>query len=302
MNIVQLKTFLVLAECLNVTETSVRMNCTQPAVSARIRNLEEECNVLLFDRIGKRVYLTKQGAVFRDYVKNAVDILQTATDHLKQMDDPLSGCVKFGATNFIGTYFLPPFLGLYRRDYPNISFEVNISCSSDILGRLEDNSVEFVVLSDQISIDESRYHVQNICDDEMILVVAPDHPLAESQQCTVDELENYNFLLKGDGSSTHGFVLEKIHAMGGRLGSVMHISSTEAIKQGVMYGLGISFLSRFTVSHEMETARLCEVPLESVCFKRKIRFIYREEKRLSAPSERFLATLLESMMAESPRK
>ena len=291
MNISQLKTFLSLAESLNVTETAVRLHCTQPAISARIRGLEEELDTSLFDRIGKRMHLTANGVVFCDYARKMLGTLQAANEHLHQMDDPLTGTIHFGASNFIGVYLIPPFLGRYRKLAPRLQFELDISPSAELLERLDANKVEFLILSDQIALDDAHYRFRNLCRDEMVLVVPPDHRLAGVDECAVAELANDTFLIKAGRSATRTFLLDTIRAGGGRLGHQMLISSTEAIKQGVMHGLGISILSRFTVAHELAAGRLHEVTIASMRFERGIRVVFRRDKLLSPAAIRFLDSL-----------
>ena len=292
MNISQIRTFLTLADCLNMTETAARLNCTQPAISARIRGLEESLNTTLFDRIGKKIYLTANGVVFCDYARKLLGTLQAATEHLHQMDDPLAGTIHFGASNFIGIYLIPPFLGRYRGIAPRLQFELDILPSAKLLERLDANKVEFLILSDQIPLDEAHYEFRDFCRDEMVFIVPPDHRLAKVGECTVADLAEDTFLVKAAPSAARSFLLDRIHAQGGRLGREMHISSTEAIKQGVMHGLGISILSRFAVAHELAAGRLREVPIASLRFERGIRVVFRRDKLLSPAATRFLDSLI----------
>ena len=299
MNISQIRTFLTLADCLNMTETAARLNCTQPAISARINSLEESLNTPLFDRIGKKIHLTANGVVFCDYARKLLGTLQAATEHLHQMDDPLTGTIHFGASNFIGIYLIPAFLGRYRKIAPRLQFELDILPSAKLLERLDANKNEFLILSDQIPLDESRYEFRDFCRDEMVLIVPPDHRLAKAEKCTVADLALDTFLVKAAPSATRSFLLDKIHAQGGSLGREMHISSTEAIKQGVMHGLGFSILSRFTVAHELAAGRLCEVPIASMRFERGIRVVFRRDKLLSPAALQFLDTLIFDRNAEA---
>lgn len=290
MNIRQIETFLVLADCLSVTETAETLHCTQPAVSARIRGLEEALDVVLFDRINKRMHLTAAGLVFVDYARKMVGVLEAAGEHLRQMDDPLSGTVSFGASNFIGIYLIPAFLGEYARDAPKVEFELDISPSTQLLGKLEANKLEFLILSDHIALDEARYRFRHLCSDEMVLIAAPDHRLARAGRCSIADLAREIFLIKAAPSATRTFLLDRIAAQGGSLGREMHISSIEAIKQSVMHGLGISILSRFTVTHELDLGLLREIPIRGD-FDRGIRVVHRRDKLLSPAAARFLDRL-----------
>lgn len=207
------------------------------------------------------------------------------------MDDPLSGTLHFGASNFIGIYLIPPFLGRYRKLAPKLEFELDILPSAKLLERLDANKLEFLILSDRIPLDAARHDHRDLCRDEMVCVVPPDHRLARAGRGTLAELADDTFLIKAAPSATRAFLLEVLNAHGGSLGREMHISSTEAIKQGVMHGLGVSILSRFTVAHELAAGRLCEVDIAGLRFERGIRAVFRRDKLLSPAAQRFLATL-----------
>ncbi|NDK33869.1 LysR family transcriptional regulator [Rhodovulum sulfidophilum] len=294
MNIAQLETFLELSDCLNVTETAARMNCTQPAVSARIRGLEQSLDAPLFDRIGKRMHLTANGILFLDYARKAVGALQEASEHLRQMDDPLTGTIRFGASNFTGIYLMPAFLGRYRQAAPDLEFELEIASSAQLLADLDTAKLEFLILSDHIAVDERRYQCRHICNDEMVLVVPPAHPLAKVRTATLANLSQDVFLMKPPPSASRSFLLDRIQGDDSSLGRVMYISSTEAIKQGVLHGLGISVLSRFVVAQELADGRLKEVPMTLRPFRRGIRAINLRDKLLTPAASEFIKRLVES--------
>nr|WP_319246729.1 LysR family transcriptional regulator [uncultured Celeribacter sp.] len=294
MNITQLETFLTLSDCLNVTETAARMNITQPAVSARIRGLEESLDVILFDRIGKRMHLTANGALFLDYARKAVGAMKDAGEHLRQMDDPFSGTIRFGASNFIGIYLIPAFLGQYRRDAPNLEFELEIASSTQLLTHLDMAKLEFLILSDHLTLDAQHYQCQHVCEDEMVLVAPPGHWLTKVKIATFDDLSRDVFLMKSPPSSTRSFLLTQLQGDESCLGRVMHISSTEAIKQGVLHGLGISVLSRFVVAQELADGRLIEIPFEPSPFRRGIRVVSLRDKLLTPAATTFIQRLTDS--------
>ncbi len=290
-NFNQLEAFLILADCLNLTETANRMHCSQPAMSQKIRALEQSLGTLLFDRIGKRLYLTRQGEEFRNYALQAVNILKSAREHMKQMDDPLKGTITFGASHFIGVYLVPKLLSLYKKQAPDLIFSIDITKSHHLLRKLEANELEFLLLSDQITVDKERYLLTNFYQDQLVLITSPNHPFAQQGHCQLSDLCNEVFLTKPEGSATRSFLFESMQKAGITLQRLMFISSLEGIKQGVIHELGVSIVSKLAVAHEIECGALIEISIDDIKFERGIRIVRHLEKQLSPASTLFLNQL-----------
>jgi len=288
MNINQLDAFLVLADCLSVTETARRIHCTQPAVTMRIQMLEQELGTPLFDRVAKRLHLTRQGKTFRQYALEVVNTLATAREHLRQMEDPLSGTIHFGASNFIGAYLIPALIAHHRKLAPKLAFELDIASSSELVRRLEAGSVDFLMVSDQLQLDQARFVFHEWCRDRLVLIASPEHAFARRKTVRLAEVSTETFLIKPGPSATRDFLSERLRLSGVTLADEMHISSLEAIKQAVMHDLGVSIVSRFAVSREIAAGDLVEIPLADAVFERGIRIIHHREKLLSPAVTRFL--------------
>ncbi|MBL0573290.1 LysR family transcriptional regulator [Aeromonas hydrophila] len=290
-NLNQLEAFLILADCLNLTETAHRMHCSQPAMSQKIRTLEQCMGVILFDRIGKRMYLTHQGKAFRPYAAQAVNTIKTAREHLQSMSNPTKGSISFGASNYVGVYLIPSLLSSYKQRAPELSFSINISNSHQLLNLLESNEVEFLLLSDHIKLDSERYIYADFYCDQMVLVVYPDHRFSLSGYCQLGDLLDETFLTKPEGSATRTFIFEKLHSVGQKLNKLMSISSLEGIKQGVIHKLGISIISRLAVIQEIERGTLVEIEITDMKFERKIRIVRHFDKQQSPAALSFIAAL-----------
>lgn len=288
MNFNQLQAFLTLADCLNLTETAHLMHCSQPAMTQKIQTLEQEMNTVLFDRIGKRMYLTREGEEFRVYAAQLVNTLNAAHEHLRQLDNPLKGTVTFGASHFVGVYLIPELLSLYKKQATEVIFSIDIRTSQQLLQKLEANEVEFLFLSDQIPLDADRYRLTDFYHDTLVLVCSPEHHLATASQCQLADLRHEPFLIKPEGSATRSFLFKKMAVGNIKLDNLIEISSLEAIKQGVIHNLGISIISRLAVSHDIETGRLVEIPLAGVSFTRGVRIVQHIEKHMPPATELFI--------------
>lgn len=291
MNINQLKTFIVLADCLSVTETSKRLFCTQPAVSIKIRKLEETLNTVLFERINNRLYLTEQGKIFYSYAEQIISTLEMSVEHLHQYDDPNYGKIIIGASHFVGVYLLPQVIAEYRKLSPNVELRLEILSSQQLIQGLENHSIDFIIMSDQIYFDPQKYDANRFLSDELILIVPPDHVLATYESCHFEQLCDELFIIKPKNSQTRKFLLQQFSKDQISLLKFMEINSLEGIKRCVMNGLGVSIISRFSVENELKMGMLKAVELDGFQFKREINYIYHKEKRLSSAIGRFIGLL-----------
>jgi len=293
MNFTKLQTFITLSECLNFTEAAELLYCSQPAVSMQIQSLEQVLGVPLFDRIGKKLYLTKQGELFKPYAEQIIHTLQSAKEHIQQSENLVHGTLSFGASNFVGVYVLPERLEKFNKQFPKIKINMQITSSKHLLSMLESNKLEFIVVSDQIPIDETRFQATTFHQDELVLIVRPDHRLANQSECSLEELVPEMMILKPNKSATRTYLEGKFQEYGVTFPNDMEISNLEAIKQGVIHGLGISIVSKFTVEHEINSGLLASIPIKEVTFHRGIRYVHYKNKHLS-PAARAFITLLDA--------
>lgn len=291
MNFTQLKTFVVLAECLNVTETAEKLFCSQPSVSIKIKKLEDTLGVTLFDRSGNRLHLTEQGKIFRRYAQDMLHLNHLAREHIHRYDDPAYGKISIGASHFTGTYFLPHILAEYKKTAPDVEFSLNILSSRQLLRSLDNRDTDLLVMSDRIDIDTQHYHCHTFYPDESVLVVSPQNPLAGQNTCTLHDLLPHTFLIKPSHSETYKFLAQHLGGLLGERLTTMEISTLEAIKQCVMNNLGISVISRLAVKNELAGGQLIEIKPENLTFRRGIRYIHRKDKLLSPAAQRFLSLL-----------
>jgi DNA-binding transcriptional LysR family regulator len=291
MNISRLHTFLTLAEYLNFTEAAEQLYCSQPSVSMQIQALEQEFGVPLFDRIGKKLYLTKHGEDLKPYAEQIVNLLQSAKDHIQQSESLSHGTLSFGASNFVGVYLLPAILGDFNQLFPGIKINMNITSSRHLLEMLESNKVEFLIISDHVPIDETRFQATTFYQDELVLITNASHRLAQQKECSPEDLVHEMILLKPKKSATRIYLESKFKEFGLSFPNNMEISSLEAIKQGVIHGLGISIVSKFAIQQELRNGLLTCISIKDVTFPRGIQYVFYKNKHLSPASRQFLASL-----------
>ncbi|OPH59759.1 LysR family transcriptional regulator [Paenibacillus ferrarius] len=291
MNVNKLQTFITLSECLNFTEAAELLYCSQPSVSMQIQSIEEELGVPLFDRIGKKLYLTKQGEQFKPYAEQIINLLHSAKDHMRQLEDLSFGTLSIGASNFVGVYLLPSMLRTYSTAFPNIKINMNITSSNHLLHMLDTNKVDFLVLSDRVRIDEARYQRTTFYQDELVLIVNPLHRLAQKKECTLEDLVNETLILKPDKSATRLYLEDQFKEHGFAPPNYLEISNLEGIKQGVIHNLGVSIVSSFAIQQEINYGLLVKVPVQGIQFLRGISYVHHRNKHFSPAAKQFLPLL-----------
>ena len=291
MNLIKLQTFITLSNCLSFTEAAELLYCSQPSVSMQIQSLERDLGFPLFNRIGKKLYLTTQGEHFKPYAEQIINLVHTSKEHIKQLDNLSHGTLSFGASSFVGVYLLPSILSEFNQNFPGIKINMQITSSSQLKHMLESNKVEILVLSDRILIDESRFEFKTFYQDELVLIVNSRHRLARKSTCTLEDLVDETFILKPNKSATRSFLEEEFKSYGFSSPNYMEISSLEAIKQGVIHGLGVSIVSSLAIQQELANGSLIEVPIQDVNFRRGIRYAFHKGSILSPAAIQLLSLL-----------
>ena len=156
MDIEKLESFLMLAKLQHFTKTADELYISQPALSKRIHAMEQELGVPLFNRMGNQTFLTIHGEAFKPYAESLVATYNSAREYIRQIEHMEHGTLNFGATNFIGVYMLPAIVARFTKKYPNITINMNINSSKNILEMLHKNQLEFVFLSDYIMLGTSN--------------------------------------------------------------------------------------------------------------------------------------------------
>ena len=245
----QLKTFYQVASHLNFTRAAEELNLSQPAVSRQIEALENTVGLPLFDRSGRKISLTEAGYVlFRqcEQILRLVDSTRLAIDTLKNLE---SGSLHIGLSSTIGNYILPHTILQFTRKYPGIQTKISISCTHDVLHKLENGAVDIAVVSGPIT--SNALYVEPFLQDEIVLAMGPGHPLSQQQNITFESIQQFPLLLRAEGSGTREAIERHAARLGWQLPLSIEFETTEAIKQAIMVGSAIGFLSLSAVRSEM---------------------------------------------------
>lgn len=291
MDFTRLETFLLLAELGSFTDVANEMFCSQPAVSKQIKNLESELGVPLFNRVGHKNFLTIQGEYFKPYAQNILNTLESAKDHILQLENLEEGTISFGATNFIGVYLIPHILSKFREKFPKIEINFTISSSKKLITMLENDKIEFAFFSSYVDLDNKKYIFKKVSEDKLKLIVSSKHQLAAYDEVAFSEIKDETFILKGNNSSITKFLKK---AFGDEMlneKSLLKISSKEGIKEAVIENLGVSIMSERAIINERKLGIIKALDLKDHELKRSINLVYSKRHNLTPAAKEFFKCL-----------
>jgi DNA-binding transcriptional LysR family regulator len=293
----QINAFINVASFRSFSEAAEKMFISQPSVSVRIKMLEEELGVLLFDRSKAREpVLTDAGRIFLDYAQSMLNLQEECREKLSGARQASAGLVYVGASTVPGTYLLPSLMARFRKIAPKIDINVNVLDTSAVLEGVLNYSYDFGLVG-QINQDE-RFKYLSLYEDELILCAAKgllpqaDYP----EGVPLEALFSMHLIMREKGSATRQLLEKKLFERGydfGLFSGVTYINSLEGIKQAVREGLGIAFLSRLSVS-EMSAAGLVDVfQLCDYDLRRSLYLVYHRSRILCGASERMKTFIME---------
>jgi molybdate transport repressor ModE-like protein len=262
----------------------------QPTASEHLRTLEGAAGQRLVERNGRGSRLTEAGEVLASHAAQALAVLAAGEEELHRLAGLESGTIHIGASTTPGVYLLPDTLGCFRRDHPNITVEVEIASTGEILKRLYAGRVQLALVGETDA--DERISLEPFLADELVGVAKPGLlPLRNGAAAAV-ALAEETMLVREADSSTRRVAERELLAAGARPRRVWELDSTEAIKRAAREGLGYAFLSRYAVAEEVERSELESFRLAGRPRIERNLYVARLAGRPLSPSERgFLATL-----------
>jgi len=226
----------------------------QPSASQHIRLLEAAAGQRLVERGGRGSRLTEAGTVLAARAAQALSNLERAEEDLAALAGLQTGTIHLGASSAPGVYLLPDTLGCFLRDFPNVTVEVEIASSGEILRRILAGRLQLAIVGTVDS--DSRISLAPFLDDELVGIARPRSVPVEDGLVRFAALRDRLLLAREPGSSTQALVDESLARAGLALGVRWELGSSEAIKRAAREGLGVAFLSRYAVAEEVERGEL----------------------------------------------
>lgn len=255
MQLNQITAFLAVAELESFSLAAERLHITQPAVSKRIRQLENNVRVELFDRIGKRSILTPNGHAFRAHAERILQELQAYRSSLSRQQKTPSGSLSFATSHHIGLHRLPPVLRDFKIRYPRVDLDLHFMDSEDACTAIANNELELAIVTLPEVADE-KLTCEAIWIDDLVVVMAADHVLAGEDDIEPAQLLAHAAVLPSTGTFTRKIIDNLFAAAGQQLDIILETNYLETIKVMVSANLGWSILPQSMADSSLTSHRL----------------------------------------------
>jgi len=284
----QLEIFVKVAELGSFSKAAATLFLTQPTVSEHIRTLEDELGVRLLDRLGRGAAVTKAGQLLLVHARRMLAISREARQAMDQFLGRMSGELLVGASTIPGEYVLPALIGRFKEKYPDISITLLIGDSQTVIDWVAEGRAELGVAGARLAHRGVDY--KELMPDELVVVVPAAHPWHGRSLITLEELRSEPLLIRERGSGTRAALEAVLAEAGMDLGSfriVGEMGSTQAIKQAVKAGVGISVVSSRAVEDECKAGLVGCLDVKDLKVTRSFYLATHRERSRSPLAEAF---------------
>lgn len=285
MTLKHLRIFLEVYRSQNITQAAAKLNMTQPAVSRSIQELEAYYDIRLFERMNRRLYITEYGRALYNHALPLIESFDLIEKEIKMKDN--TNHLRIGASISIGNFLLPDLICHFRQSYPNVKIQAMIANSCSLQNALENNHLDIAMIEG--SVTNSMLHTESFHRDHLVLIVCPGHPLSEKSYIKLEDITDYDLLLREPGSSSRDF-LENIFALHDlTLSPAWESTSSQALIKAVSKGIGISLLSESLVQEAVQNNIVCTCAIQNESMLRENYLVWHKNKYISPIMEKMIA-------------
>ena len=290
MDLRQLEIFAKVAELGSFSRAAQALFLTQPTVSEHIRTLEDELGVRLLDRLGRGAAVTKGGALLLGYAQRMLALAREARQAMESFQGRMSGELLVGASTIPGEYILPALIGRFKEKFPDIAITLLIGGSQAVSDWVLEGRAELGVVGARPG--HRSLESRELASDDIALIVGAGHAWQGRKSVTLEELQGEPLLLREQGSGTRAALERALVAAGSDLSAfrvVGEMGSTQAIKQAVKVGVGVSLLSRRAVEEECRAGSVWCLRVAGLQIDRAFYLVTHRERSRSPLAEAFRA-------------
>ncbi|MDZ4163262.1 MAG: LysR substrate-binding domain-containing protein [Burkholderiales bacterium] len=291
----QLRVFNEVARHLSFARAAEALHLTPPAVTMQIKELEGHVGLPLFERSGRKVSLTTAGEYMLVYARRVLATLKDAEDTAARLQHLETGTLTIGMVS-TAKYFLPRLLGAFKREHEGIEIRLAVSNRERLVNMLQGNEVDIAIMGRPPT--ELATRAEPFAAHPHVFVAPVDHPLLKVGHPTVASLQPHGFIVRERGSGTRAAMEKFLEPYRTEPRMVMEMTSNETIKQAVMAGLGLSFLSLHTIGLELEHRLIAVLDVEGTPVVRAWNVVHTLSKMLSPAAEAFRYFMLEHAEAQ----
>lgn len=285
----QIKVFEAVARHLNYSRAAEELRLSQPGVSLHVKQLEEHAGLPLFEQRGKKIYLTSAGREMLHYSRAMIQQLKEADEALAALKGIRGGLLNIAVIS-AGDYFFPGLLAEFCRRHEDVTVRLTVNNRKEIVRQLEENTTDLTVLLRPP--ENPDMIAEAFAPQPHVIVAAPEHALVSKRHISLQALAKEAFIVREQGSDTRLAMEELLAEFRVKFNVTMEIKSTETIKQAIIAGMGISFLSAHTIGQELELGRLSVLDVEGFPVMRKWHIVHHKNKRLPLVAVAFKEFLL----------
>jgi len=271
----RLKIFHTVAQVESFTKAAEILGLTQPAITFQMKNLEEEFQTRLFNRDQNRITLTETGKILFRYAEKILSEYESASIEIAKVTGALGGEIRIGVASLLGRYLLPKLIGMLKQKYPKIEIVMLVGDSAHLIQKIQEHTVDLAIVSEPYSV--KNFVVKPFIDDEIVVIVHPEHKWAMRDHIEVEDFLNEPFIAREPGSGLREVYKNFLSSRNiglKNLNVVMTLGSSEALKSAVESGIGYSIISNIAVKREVELGLLKQVPVKEMHLRRRFLIIY----------------------------
>lgn len=287
MTLRKIEVFLLVATKLNMTVVSKEYFVSQPAISQMIKEIEIELGVKLFNRIGKKLYLTNEGKLFMEYSKKTINLHNNLKDNLSGFKNLSIGELRIGASTTFGIYLLPSIVKCFSTLYPDINILVTIENTEHICKLVTNDELDFAFIEAEST--ENELISTKVLEDELVFISSTKHHWSNFDLLKTSDVQHENFILREVGSGTRTVFENAMEKNKIKYKSSLTFGNTEAIKQLVMNNVGVGCISHIACKNEVANGKINIYTISNINLKRSFNLIYHKDKYISKLMKKFIS-------------
>ncbi len=285
----QLKVFEAVGRRLSFSRAAEELHLTQPAVSTQVKKLENLAGVALFEQLGKKIYLTAAGAELLDISRAIIAQFDAAESAMTQFQGVAGGRLNVAVIS-AGDYFFPRLLVEFIGRHKDVALNFTVHNREELLAHMAANLTDLAIMVRPPQ--EAELVAQAFAPHPYVIVAAPGHALVGVKDIRIERVTREPFIVREKGSDTWHSMQDAFGVRIDRLNVAMQIKSTETIKQAVMAGMGVGFLSAHTIAQELRAGSLKVLDVRGFPLILNWYVVHRRQKRLPPVAQAFKAFLL----------
>ncbi|TFE25977.1 LysR family transcriptional regulator [Cohnella luojiensis] len=274
MELTYLKTFREVAKWGSYTRAAEVLGYAQSSITTQIQKLEESYGAVLLERFGRKMKLTIAGEALLQY---ANDIFKLHEESKEVVSKQSKGTLSIGTIETLAAFFLPPYLQTYRRHFPDINIMLQPANEPFIIESVKEGALDVGIILDPPFTDP-ELHSSILREEELVIIANPDHRFGGQSEVQVQDLESESLILTEDGCTYRAMLLKVLKSNQVNYQLSYEFGNIEAIKQCVIYGLGIALLPRIVVAEEIRKGQVVAVPFIHPDCKFYTQLIYSKKK------------------------